>query len=74
MVDCDFADMLCYDQTVALVGASGCGKSTIVSMLERFYDPDTGYISMDDKPIKAYVMWLHTPCVALTRRVYHAAE
>ncbi|KAK1589944.1 ABC transporter [Colletotrichum navitas] len=31
-------------QFVALVGASGCGKSTIISMLERFYDPSAGTV------------------------------
>lgn len=31
-------------QFLAVVGASGCGKSTIVSLLERFYDPSTGNI------------------------------
>ena len=29
-------------QTLALVGASGCGKSTVVSLIERFYDPQVG--------------------------------
>ncbi len=31
-------------QFVAVVGASGCGKSTVIAMLERFYDPSTGNI------------------------------
>lgn len=35
-------------QFVALVGASGCGKSTLVAMLERFYDPVTGTITIQD--------------------------
>ncbi|KAM0210000.1 hypothetical protein ACHAQI_006112 [Fusarium lateritium] len=35
-------------QFVALVGASGCGKSTMVSLLERFYDPTSGTIVIDD--------------------------
>ncbi|KAK6154401.1 hypothetical protein DH2020_008649 [Rehmannia glutinosa] len=40
--------------TVALVGQSGSGKSTIISLIERFYDPINGSICIDDKDIKDY--------------------
>ena len=32
-------------QTVALVGESGCGKSTAVKLLQRFYDPSGGKVN-----------------------------
>ncbi|CAF0839930.1 unnamed protein product [Adineta ricciae] len=39
-------------QRVALVGASGCGKSTIIQLLERFYDTNRGRILLDDTNIR----------------------
>ncbi|EME42871.1 hypothetical protein DOTSEDRAFT_131498 [Dothistroma septosporum NZE10] len=40
-------------QYVALVGASGCGKSTTIAMLERFYNPLVGGIYVDGKEISS---------------------
>ncbi|RMZ83543.1 hypothetical protein DV738_g1088, partial [Chaetothyriales sp. CBS 135597] len=40
-------------QYVALVGASGCGKSTTIALLERFYDPLAGGVYVDGKEISS---------------------
>ncbi|XP_047610351.1 ATP-binding cassette sub-family B member 5 [Phacochoerus africanus] len=39
-------------ETVALVGPSGSGKSTAVQLLQRLYDPDDGFITVDGKDIR----------------------
>ena len=41
-------------QYVALVGSSGCGKSTTVSLIERFYDPIAGEVLVDGVPVSEY--------------------
>ncbi|DAA75328.1 TPA_exp: Uncharacterized protein A8136_1725 [Trichophyton benhamiae CBS 112371] len=41
-------------QYVAFVGASGCGKSTAIALLERFYNPTLGGIYVDSKEISSF--------------------
>ena len=40
------------DSKIALAGESGCGKSTIMQLLMRFYDPDEGRITLDGVDLK----------------------
>ncbi|KAM0547863.1 hypothetical protein ACHAPJ_010210 [Fusarium lateritium] len=53
---------------VALVGASGCGKSTMIALLERFYDPTTGILQADGQDIKTKDRRLHRRDVALVQQ------
>ena len=43
-------------QSVGLAGESGCGKSTIINLLLRFYDPQRGEILLNNIPIKAFTL------------------
>jgi ATP-binding cassette subfamily B (MDR/TAP) protein 1 len=48
-------------QTVALCGASGSGKSTIIALIERFYDPQGGVVTLDGHDLKSLnVRWLRS--------------
>lgn len=44
------------EEKVALVGSSGCGKSTIINLLARFYDIDSGKISFGNRDLYDYSM------------------
>nr|CAB3503771.1 unnamed protein product [Digitaria exilis] len=46
-------------RTVALVGSSGSGKSTVIALLERFYDPSAGEVTLDGVDIRRLrLKWL----------------
>ena len=46
-------------QTIALVGKSGCGKSTIVNLLQRFYDPTQGRILVNGVDLRTVNLHQH---------------
>jgi len=52
-------------QTVALLGATGAGKSTVARLLARFYDPLEGEITVDDIPLPALDEWHLRQAVAM---------
>jgi len=43
-------------ETVAIVGATGAGKSTIINLINRFYEIDSGEIMVDEIPVKDYTL------------------
>ena len=49
----DFSLTVEPGETVALVGASGAGKSTVFQLLSRFYDPQQGCVQIDNTDIRA---------------------
>lgn len=43
-------------ETVAIVGSTGSGKTTLVSLIPRFYEPANGVIAIDDNDIRSYTL------------------
>jgi len=58
-------------QSIALVGRSGSGKSTIANLLTRFYDIDSGEISLDGKNIEEYRLTSLRDQVAIVSQNVH---
>jgi ATP-binding cassette subfamily B (MDR/TAP) protein 1 len=57
----DFSLKLEAGKIAALVGVSGCGKSSVVSLLERFYDPTEGSILLDGVDLRDLnIKWLRS--------------
>ena len=50
---------------MALVGFSGSGKSTVIQLLERFYDPESGQILLDDVPLTELNVRKMRQCIGL---------
>ena len=56
-------------ETVALVGHSGCGKSTIMSLIQRFYSQTGGQLRLDGRCIEAYnLRWLRDRIGVVSRK------
>jgi ABC-type multidrug transport system fused ATPase/permease subunit len=58
---------LCIEpgQTVALVGSTGAGKSTLVSLLLRFYDPQEGHILLDGVDLRRLTLSSLRACISI---------
>ncbi|KAH9295405.1 hypothetical protein KI387_038993 [Taxus chinensis] len=55
----NFSLQIPHGKTVAIVGGSGSGKSTVISLIERFYDPNEGHVYLDDHDLKTLQLkWL----------------
>lgn len=52
----------------AFVGPSGCGKSTIISLIQRFYDPNSGRITINDDDISSLSPSLYRRCMSLVQQ------
>ena len=52
----DFSLDIAPGETVALVGSSGAGKSTVLQLMLRYYDPQSGQVSLDGTPLDQWAL------------------
>ena len=58
-------------ETLAIVGATGSGKTTLVNLLERMYDPDSGNILLDGNDLRQLdIQWLRKVVGLVMQEVY----
>uniref|UniRef100_A0A6N2LBD6 Uncharacterized protein n=1 Tax=Salix viminalis TaxID=40686 RepID=A0A6N2LBD6_SALVM len=65
MIFKDFSINIEAGKSTALVGQSGSGKSTIIGLIERFYDPLKGTVKIDGRDIRSYSLRSLRKCIAL---------
>jgi ATP-binding cassette subfamily B protein len=53
---CDVSFTIAPGETVALVGMSGSGKSTVAALVPRFFDPDEGRVLIDGHDVRDYTL------------------
>ena len=41
-------------ESLGIIGPTGCGKTTVINLLMRFYDPDKGSVTIDGRDVKSY--------------------
>ena len=58
-------------KTIALVGPTGAGKTTVVNLLVRFYDPQCGDIHMDGRPLRDWTRNTLRPCFGMVLQDTH---
>lgn len=67
----DISFAIAPGETLAVVGATGSGKTTLINLLERFYDPDQGTVTLDGHPLPEFdPRWLRRVIALVSQEVF----